>query len=461
MREHNIKLVAVDLDGTLLNRRGTIDEPTAKAVRRAARQGIILVVSTGRPMSEIPERELNDLGISYIVALNGAAIYQMPERKCIYKKPMEAESVARLMEKLGKLEVYPDLFSEHGEYGMGDREELLQRLSLPSDIREFIRTHSVFVPALPEFIRRKKLEILKISVSFIHTRDGYVIDHQEAEEVMEDFPGLTVVSGGGDNMEITDKNVTKGEGLALLLQKEGIPWDQVMAIGDSQNDLDSISKASIGIAMANSSDELKKQADFVVSSNADNGVAEALTLFALNEIEEEDEDMSFLELAKERYSCRKFADRLVEPEKIDQILEAAIVAPTAKNFQPVHLWVLSSGKSIEKVNEVTRCIYGASTVIAVGCTKDGAYVRSDGKNYADVDATIVATHVMMEAQDLGLNTTFVGWFDEPKLHELFPEMDGYDIIALFPVGYASEEAAGQPSPRHSERKSREELVTEL
>ena len=335
MREHNIKLVAVDLDGTLLNRRGTVDEPTAKAVRRAARQGIILVVSTGRPMSEIPERELNDLGVSYVVALNGAAIYQIPGKKCIYKKPMEAESVARLMEKLGKLEVYPDLFAEHGEYGMGDREELLQRLSLPSDIREFIRTHSVFVPALPEFIRRKKLEILKISVSFIHTRDGYVIDHQEAEEVMEDFSELTVVSGGGDNMEITDKNVTKGEGLALLLQKEGIPWDQVMAIGDSQNDLDSISKASIGIAMANSSDELKKQADFVVSSNADNGVAEALTLFALNESEEEEEDMSFLELAKERYSCRKFSDRLVEPEKIDQILEAAIVAPTAKNFQPV------------------------------------------------------------------------------------------------------------------------------
>lgn len=461
MSEHNIKLVAVDLDGTLLNRRGIIDEPTAKAMRQASRQGIVLVVSTGRPMAEIPEKELKDLGISYVVALNGAAVYKMPERKCIYKKSMPVESVARLMEELGKLEVYPDLFSEYGEYGMGDREELLQRLSLPSDIREFIRTHSVFIPSLPEFIRRKKLEILKISVSFIHTRDGFVLDHQEAEEIMQGFPELTVVSGGGDNMEVTDQNVTKGESLELLLNKEGIHWDEVMAIGDSQNDLDSIRKAVIGIAMANSGDLLKKEADFVVSSNADNGVAEALTLFALNEIETEDEDMSFLELAKERYSCRKFSDRIVEPEKIDQILEAAIAAPTAKNFQPIHLWVLSSKTSVEKVNEVTHCIYGASTVIAVGCREDEAYVRGDGKNYADVDATIVATHVMMEAQDLGLNTTFVGWFDEPKLHELFPEMEGYDVIALFPVGYASEEAAGLPSPRHSERKSREELVTEL
>ena len=82
--------------------------------------------------------------------------------------------------------------------------------------------------------------------------------------------------------------------------------------------------------------------------------------------------MSFLELAKERYSCRKFSNRLVEPEKLEQILQAGMAAPTAKNFQPVHLWVLSSKESIEKVNQVTRCIYGATTVIAVGCREEDA-----------------------------------------------------------------------------------------
>lgn len=463
MANKNIKMIAVDLDGTLLNRRGTIDEPTAKTVRAAAKQGICIVVSTGRPIEEVPETELNGLGIDYVVALNGAAIYKMPAGKCIYRKGMSAGLAADLIERLQVLEIYPDVFAEHMEYGLGDREEMLDRLSLPSEIRDYIRKHSFFIPDLPNFIRRREMEILKISVSFIHTRDGAVLDHEETEEILHDFDELTVVSGGGDNMEITCMGVTKGNGMEVVLEREGIPWETVMSVGDSQNDLDLICRSGIGISMSNGDEILKHHADFIVSSNADNGVAEAITLFALRKEpkNKEEDEMSFLELAKERYSCRKFTNRLVEPEKLEQILQAGMAAPTAKNFQPVHLWVLSSKDSIEKVNEVTRCIYGASTVIAVGCKAEEAYVREDGKNYADVDASIVATHIMMEAQDLGLNTTWVGWFDAPKLHELFPEMDGYEVVALFPLGYASDEAAGQPSPRHSERKTREELVTDL
>ena len=463
MQENMIKLIAIDLDGTLLNRKGQIDEPTAKAVRRAAKQGTIIVISTGRPIEEVPEEQLNGIGVRYVVALNGAAIYKMPEGKCIAQRTMPAEQAASLIEELSRLEVYPDVFAGQMEYGLGDREEMLDRLPLPSDIRNYIRTHSFFIPDLPGFIRRRNMDILKISVSFLRTRDGSVLDFEEAEEILKNYEDLSVTSGGEHNHEITGSDVTKGSSMELLLKEESVTWDEVMAIGDSKNDLDMITRSGLGIAMSNGSEVLKHHADYVVASNADNGVGEAITLFALRSEKKtkEEDDMSFLELAKERYSCRKFSNRLVEPEKLEQILQAGMAAPTAKNFQPVHLWVLSSKESIEKVNQVTRCIYGATTVIAVGCREEDAYVRDDGKNYADVDASIVATHIMMEAQDLGLNTTWVGWFDAPKLHELFPEMDGYDVVALFPVGYASDDTAGQPSPRHTERKTREELVTDL
>lgn len=463
MTENRVKLIAIDLDGTLLNRKGQIDEPTAKAVKKASRQGTIIVISTGRPIEEVPEELLNGIGVRYVIALNGAAVYKMPGGRCICHRPMPGATAASLIQELMHLEVYPDVFAEHMEYGLGDREEMLDRLSLPSDIRDYIRTHSFFIPDLPSFIRRRNMDILKISVSFLRTRDGAVLDHEEAEEILAEYEDLVVTSGGEQNLEITYRDVTKGTSMELLLEQEKISWEEVMAIGDSRNDLDLIERAGLGIAMSNGAEVLKHHADYVVASNADNGVAEAITLFALHdEIKSKEEDeMSFLELAKERYSCRKFSNRLVEPEKLEQILQAGMAAPTAKNFQPVHLWVLSSKESMEKVNQVTRCIYGASTVIAVGCKAEEAYVRDDGKNYADVDASIVATHIMMEAQDLGLNTTWVGWFDAPKLHELFPEMEGYDVVALFPVGYASDDTAGQPSPRHSERKTREELVTDL
>ena len=240
MQENKIKLIAIDLDGTLLNRKGQIDEPTAKAVRKATKQGTVIVISTGRPIEEVPEEQLNGIGVRYVVALNGAAVYKMPEGKCICQRPMPAELASALIDELSALEVYPDVFAAQMEYGLGDREEMLDRLPLPSDIRNYIRTHSFFIPNLPHFIRRRNMDILKISVSFIRTRDGSVLDYEEAEKILENYDRLSVTSGGEHNLEITGQDVTKGSSMDLLLEEESVAWDEVMAIGDSKNDLDMI-----------------------------------------------------------------------------------------------------------------------------------------------------------------------------------------------------------------------------
>ena len=89
--------------------------------------------------------------------------------------------------------------------------------------------------------------------------------------------------------------------------------------------------------------------------------------------------------------------------------------------------------------------------------KDEAWVRKfDNYNFADVDASIVATHMMLEIADLGLGTTWVGHFDEPLLKEEFPEMKDYELIAIFPVGYPAEDA--KPAERHNIRRNVEEAV---
>ena len=170
--------------------------------------------------------------------------------------------------------------------------------------------------------------------------------------------------------------------------------------------------------------------------------------------------MEFLELVKARYSCRKMSDKLVEPEKLNQILEAAIAAPTAKNLQPFNIWVLKSDEAMEKVKQTTHFTFGASTVLVVGGKADDAFTRPvDGKNFAEIDATIVATHLLLAIEDVGLATTWVGMVEEGKLKALFPEMVGYNIVAVFPLGYAADDA--KPSPRHTERHSQNELVSVL
>ncbi len=171
--------------------------------------------------------------------------------------------------------------------------------------------------------------------------------------------------------------------------------------------------------------------------------------------------MEFLELAKKRYSCRKFSDEKVSDALVEKILQAGIVAPTAVNYQPFHLYVMDSEKAVEVVNQSTRFGFGCKTFIIVGVSRDEGYVRKyDGHAFAEVDASIVATHIMLEIEDLGLHTTWVGHFDQEVIRKAYPDVFGDDLlIAIFPIGYASVD--GVPSSRHFERKSMEELVRKL
>ena len=170
--------------------------------------------------------------------------------------------------------------------------------------------------------------------------------------------------------------------------------------------------------------------------------------------------MDFMDLAKKRYSCRQMTDRPVEKEKLDAIIEAGRLAPTAVNQQPVKIFLMDSPEAREKVAQVTSCIFGAQTFLVVGYEKEGGWVRPfDGHHFAETDAAIVATHMMLAVEDLGLAATWVGFFDAPKLRQLCPEMEGYELTAMFPVGYAAQE--GGPSPRHEKRKTTEEILEVL
>ena len=170
--------------------------------------------------------------------------------------------------------------------------------------------------------------------------------------------------------------------------------------------------------------------------------------------------MDFSTLIQNRYSCRAFAAKPVEQEKVDRILEAGRIAPTAVNKQPVHVWAVSNPDLLEAIKGVTRSNYGAQLILVVGCRPTNAWVRRyDGKNGAEVDASIVATYLMLAAENEGMATLWVGSFDPVLLKEILPESDGYELVAMINVGYPIDGSA--PSAMHGTRIPMDEFVSKL
>lgn len=165
----------------------------------------------------------------------------------------------------------------------------------------------------------------------------------------------------------------------------------------------------------------------------------------------------FYELVKGRYSCRKFSDKKVEQDKIDYILEAARVAPTAVNYQPQRIFVLQSKDALAKVGECTKYSFDAPLNFLICYDKEKSWKRGyDGDDSGNVDAAIVTTHMMLAAYEVGIGTTWVGSFNPNKVKELFALPENIVPIAFLPSGYPAEGA--HPAHLHEERKAITETV---
>ena len=168
--------------------------------------------------------------------------------------------------------------------------------------------------------------------------------------------------------------------------------------------------------------------------------------------------MDFYELAKGRYSCRAFDQtKEVEKEKLDKILEVGRIAPTAKNEQEQRILVLSKKEDLEKLSQCTTFGWGAPVMLVICFDKETSYKQKYSKyDFGYVDTAIVTTHMILEAQNLGLGTTWIGAFDPYKTKELFNIPDNYEVVSLLPIGYPAEDA--HPSMLHYEVRPKEETI---
>lgn len=151
--------------------------------------------------------------------------------------------------------------------------------------------------------------------------------------------------------------------------------------------------------------------------------------------------MDFITIAKQRMSVRSYTDKKVESEKLEKILEAAHVAPTAANLQPVHLIAVQSEEGLAKIGKAAN-IYGAPLAIIVCADHNKAWVRPfDKKQTGDIDASILTDHMMLQATELGLGSVWVCYFKPDVLSREFNLPANLEPVNILVIGYSDEEAA--------------------
>ena len=168
--------------------------------------------------------------------------------------------------------------------------------------------------------------------------------------------------------------------------------------------------------------------------------------------------MDFITIAKTRCSIRSYTGQKVEPEKLDKILEAAHVAPTAANLQPVRLIVVQSEEGLAKISKAAG-IYDAPLAIIVCADHQRAWTRPfDGKRSTDIDASILTDHMMLEATELGLGSVWICFFKPDVLREEFSLPEHLEPVNILAVGYASG-APASPDRHDKARVPMDELVS--
>ena len=245
-----IRLIAFDMDGTVLNDEKKILKETKEALEQAARAGIEIVPATGRPFCGISDEIYRLDGVRYVLTTNGAGIYERDSKTCLYEDAIPLSAYLPMLAEVEAYDVMADTFLKGGALMTKRKRDLLPRMRLTKEIRDYILSSRQVVESQVDYLRERGEDVEKLTIN----------------------PDVNAVSGGMKNIEVTKKGVSKASGLLYLGKKLGIAPEEMMVFGDSGNDLDMIKMAGIGVAMANAEPEVLKAADFVTKSNNENGV---------------------------------------------------------------------------------------------------------------------------------------------------------------------------------------------
>lgn len=272
-----IRMIGVDLDGTLLNSEKQLTAYTREVLKKAIEQEVAVVVATGRPFSGVPDELKHFRGIRYALTANGARILDMQKQKVVYENLLSVESSEKVIDILRKHHAIHEFFVDGVGYMNEDGLKNVYAYFEDPHMAEYLQSTRIPVKDVKEKLQTMKCEVDKLQGIFRNQKDK-----EEALEELNTLSGIVVTAAMDNNLEINKEGTNKGLGLLQLGKSLGISREEIMACGDGGNDVEMLKEVGFAVAMANGSDPVKKAADFVTVSNDEDGVAKAIERFVLD-----------------------------------------------------------------------------------------------------------------------------------------------------------------------------------
>ncbi|MNC18727.1 putative phosphatase YwpJ [compost metagenome] len=276
-------LIALDMDGTLLNEDGRISPENREAIIHAQSLGHIVAIATGRSYMDA-ERQLRLANLECpVVSLNGALL-TLPDGSLAASRPLDKEDIIPVLRWMNEIpELYYEVYTKDNVYVELDKRVRLEKLSelkdeeIPEGFgwllkamidKQFQQAAVTYVESMEDIWSKEENLIFK-ALAFSLSPEVL----KEASTRFAAIPGLIITASHESNIEINHKDANKGTGVGLLAAHYGIPAEQVAVMGDSYNDLPMFETAGYKIAMGNAASLLKETADFITLSNSEHGVA--------------------------------------------------------------------------------------------------------------------------------------------------------------------------------------------
>ncbi len=271
-----IKMIGLDLDGTLLNTRKELTERSREALRKAIDQGVLVLVATGRPYTGIPEELRNFPGIRYALTSNGARILDTQTGTVLIEELLRWEDALRALQVMRKYDTLQEIYYDGQGYADRTKLEEIHRYHHNPHMWEYVQKSRIAVSDIMEVIGREKRDMDKVQGLFADMRER----EQAWQELAKD-KRIELVGSLKYNIEINAAGVNKGKGLIKLGELLGICREEIMACGDGDNDVEMLREAGFGVAMENAEEEVKRAADYITETNDEDGVAKAIERFVL------------------------------------------------------------------------------------------------------------------------------------------------------------------------------------
>ena len=271
-----VKLIALDMDGTTLNNEGKISGRNRKTLEKAAAKGVNIVIAPGRPRSALPKDVLEIGAIRYALTSNGARITDLAEGKTIYENCMSPLAAERSVELLRNYHYVIECFIDGVAYiDKWYYDEVKQSGESFRSVSYILNTRNP-VEDIYQFILEHRNSIENININFED-----ISEKPAMRERLLTIPEATITSSFNHNLEIGGATTSKADALEHMCQIFGVGQDEMMAVGDSPNDIAMLKASGIPVAVGNAKDEVKAVARYIAPTNQEDGVADAIEKFVL------------------------------------------------------------------------------------------------------------------------------------------------------------------------------------